>query len=98
MGIRYVKEEKMEDKDIKRLAEQLEKASEFTHSPWRIILFNFIAGVARGFGFALGTTLIVAVAVYFISKLINIPIIGYWVAEIVKIATVYLKQPIPGMQ
>jgi len=88
----------MKDEEIKRLADYLQKSAEFAQRPWRLLIWNFLAGIARGFGIALGMTVVVAISVYFLAKLINLPIIGYWVAEIVKIVESYLRQPIPRIQ
>jgi hypothetical protein len=48
---------------------------------------NFVAGLARGLGIAIGATLIFALMVEFLRRLImlNIPGIGSFIAEIVQI-------------
>jgi hypothetical protein len=49
----------------------------YLHSPWRIIWSNFLAGVFRGLGFAIGATALLAVAVYiFVQILGNLPWVG----------------------
>lgn len=51
---------------------------ELLDKPWRLIRTNFIAGVARGLGFAVGTTIIFALIVEALRRiiLINIPVIN----------------------
>jgi hypothetical protein len=52
-----------------------------------MIFSNFIAGLARGFGMAIGFTLLGAMVLYLLRQAVflNIPIIGNFIAEIVKI-------------
>jgi hypothetical protein len=54
--------------------------------PWRLMYINFIAGMARGVGIAVGFTILGAVLLYFLRKLVllNLPWIGGFIAEIVR--------------
>ncbi|MEG6585973.1 DUF5665 domain-containing protein [Dendrosporobacter sp. 1207_IL3150] len=78
--------------NIKRLANQLEAMRiaeyvELSQRPARLIFMNFVAGLARGLGIAVGATLIFALMVEFLRRLImlHIPGIGSFIAEIVQI-------------
>ncbi|MDD3839350.1 MAG: DUF5665 domain-containing protein [Clostridia bacterium] len=53
----------------------------------RLLYINFVAGLARGIGMAIGFTVLGAVVLYSLSRLalLNLPIIGDFIAEIVKI-------------
>ena len=55
--------------------------------PAKLILINFIAGLARGLGIAIGATVIFALLLNFLHSLIllNLPFIGNLIAEIVHI-------------
>lgn len=55
--------------------------------PAKLILINFIAGLARGLGIAIGATVVFAVLLNFLHSLIllNLPFIGDLIAEIVHI-------------
>ncbi|MBC8016230.1 MAG: hypothetical protein H7X79_10875 [Sporomusaceae bacterium] len=55
--------------------------------PVKLILINFIAGIARGLGIAIGATLVFALLLNFLRQIIllNIPGIGGFIAEIVSI-------------
>ncbi|TEB06541.1 hypothetical protein Psch_00073 [Pelotomaculum schinkii] len=55
-------------------------------NPWRLMYVNFIAGLARGVGIAVGFTILGAVLLYFLRKLVvlNLPWIGGIIAEIVR--------------
>lgn len=48
---------------------------------------NFLAGIFRGIGIGIGVTIITAILVMLLNKIVtlNIPIIGEYVSEIVKI-------------
>ena len=52
-----------------------------------LIIKNFIAGVFRGVGIGIGVTIITALLVAFLQKIVtlNIPVIGEYVADIVEI-------------
>nr|WP_073341287.1 DUF5665 domain-containing protein [Caldanaerobius fijiensis] len=60
---------------------------ELLQSPWRLFWLNFIGGVYRGLGMAVGFTILGAIVIYFLQKLVtlNIPVIGNVIAQIVKI-------------
>lgn len=77
---------------VNKIALMLEKAKlgdyvAMMSKPRAMLLNNFIAGLARGFGMAVGFTLLGAIAIYFLRQAVflNIPIIGNFIAEIVKI-------------
>lgn len=55
--------------------------------PHKLIALNFVAGLFRGLGIALGATLLLAVMLNFLHRLLvlNIPWIGSFVAEIIRI-------------
>lgn len=71
--------------DIERL--KLGEYIELINSPIRIFYSNFMWGLARGFGMAVGFTILGAVILYALKSVVwsNIPIIGRYIAEIVKI-------------
>ena len=50
--------------------------------PKRMIWVNFISGVARGLGFTVGVTILGALAIYFLSKMIDMPLIGDFISEL----------------
>ena len=89
---------------IGKLASSLERAriDEYTSMlarPWKFFLFNFLVGIFRGLGIAVGLTLIAAVVFYFLSKIlvrmVDLPFIGMYIGEIVKFVDQYLKQGLP---
>ncbi|MBN2983397.1 MULTISPECIES: DUF5665 domain-containing protein [Cohnella] len=77
---------------IDKLAGDMEKAEikEYTnlmHRPWALIWRNFVSGLFRGIGIALGFTFFAATIVWLLQLLgaLNLPIIGDYVADIVRI-------------
>ncbi|CAM2826118.1 DUF5665 domain-containing protein [Paenibacillus sediminis] len=73
-------------------AQQLEKSriaelTEVLYSPWKIIWINLLAGTSRGVGIAIGFTFFAATIVYVLQVLgaLNLPIIGDYIADIVRI-------------
>lgn len=78
-------------KQLERLANRLEAMRfaeyvEMLQRPTRLLFTNFVAGIARGLGIAIGASLVFALLLAFLKKLIllNIPGIGGFIAEIVR--------------
>ncbi|MCG0274687.1 MAG: DUF5665 domain-containing protein [Thermosediminibacteraceae bacterium] len=77
---------------IDELSVQIEKLNlseylEVFRNPKRLLYLNFLAGVARGFGMAIGFTLLGAFVLYILQRVVilKLPIIGDFIAELVKI-------------
>lgn len=84
---------------LKKLKEQIDKLNynlektnimEITYllgNKKEILKRNLIAGIARGVGIGIGVTVITAVIIYIMQKIIllNIPIIGDYISDIVQI-------------
>lgn len=60
---------------------------EMLHNPRRLFFTNFWAGIYRGFGMAIGFTILAGLVIYVLQEIItlNIPVIGDFIANIVKI-------------
>ncbi|MUG64674.1 hypothetical protein CHH75_03735 [Paenibacillus sp. 7541] len=74
------------------IAQQLEKSriadyTQLLHRPWRLVGLNLLAGTARGVGIAIGFTFFAATIIYLLQALgaLNLPIIGDYIADIVRI-------------
>ncbi|HHX01934.1 MAG TPA: hypothetical protein GX739_04590 [Firmicutes bacterium] len=79
-------------RNLEKLASAMEKASvaeyiELYRKPRRLLYLNFISGIARGFGLAVGFTAVGALFLYFMGRLaaLNLPIVGEFIAEITRI-------------
>jgi hypothetical protein len=77
---------------LDEVARSLEKTGiaeymEMLQRPRRLLWLNFWIGLARGFGMAIGFTLLAALVLYLLRHIIalNIPHIGKFVADIVEI-------------
>jgi hypothetical protein len=65
------------------LAEYLE----ILRNPKRLLYVNFLGGIARGFGTAIGFTLLGAFVIYILQRMVilRLPIIGTFIADIIRI-------------
>ncbi|KUO52460.1 MAG: hypothetical protein APF76_05350 [Desulfitibacter sp. BRH_c19] len=84
-------ENKSLEEKLSNLAYILEKAQireyvSLLENPKKLLYMNFLAGVARGLGMAVGFTLLGALVIYFLQKmvLLNLPFIGDLIADIVQ--------------
>lgn len=61
--------------------------AEFYRRPRRVIMVSFLTGIARGFGIAVGFTLLGAVLLWFLRSLLvlNLPGLGHLIAQLVRI-------------
>lgn len=60
---------------------------EFLKNPKRLMFMNFLGGITRGFGIAVGATLAGAVFLSILARIarLNLPLIGNYVADIMEI-------------
>lgn len=82
---------------IDRLAVDLEKMKiaeyvNLLNNPRRLLFLNFLAGLARGIGIAVGFTLLGAIFIYTLQKLImlKLPLISEFIAEILRMTQLKL--------
>ncbi len=80
------------EKKVDKLSENIEKSKigeyvDLMNDKKRLLFINFLIGISRGFGMAVGFTLLGALAIYLLRMLIdlNLPLIGDFIAELVKI-------------
>ncbi|NLN28556.1 MAG: hypothetical protein GX161_10075 [Firmicutes bacterium] len=68
---------------------------ELYRNPWRMLWLNLISGMARGFGIAIGVSLVSALFVAIIVRLaaLNLPIIGEFIASIAGIVQYEMSVP-----
>lgn len=79
-----------------KLIEVIENIRRDKHQPWRYILFTLLNGIAQGLGMALGMTLVLGIVIFLLTKIlahmIDFPVVGYYVGELMKIMDAYIKQ------
>lgn len=89
------------NKNVERLAGHFEKATiqdylKFVGNPWQVLATNLLAGMFRGFGLAIGITVIFAVIMIVLTKilshLITLPFVGQQIAQLVQMVNGYLKE------
>lgn len=62
-------------------------------NPVRLIFLNFLSGLARGFGIAIGLTVIAGLFLILLTRLasLNLPVIGSFIADLVRIVNSHLR-------
>ncbi len=85
-------------KRIQELEYKLERANlaefmQLLQNPTRLLFLNFLSGLARGFGIAIGLTVIAGVFLLLLTRLasLNLPIIGKYIADLVRIVNQQLR-------
>jgi hypothetical protein len=66
---------------------------ELLNKPWRLFYINFMSGLARGLGIALGFTVLSAVVLIILQRLmvLNLPGMSGFIAEIVRLVQLQLN-------
>ncbi|RKD27848.1 hypothetical protein SAMN02745883_00227 [Caminicella sporogenes DSM 14501] len=82
-------EDKLESFSIHLERSKILEYVEMMNNPRRLIFVNFIGGLARGFGMAIGFTILAALVIYIIQQLVNLPLIGRYIAELLNIIDSY---------
>lgn len=94
-----MKEEERDEimKKLEEISERMQGLNlaeyiEMVRSPRRMLVINFVSGLARGLGIAIGATVLGAIFLIFLLDLAqsNIPLIAEFVAKIIKIVETYL--------
>lgn len=78
-------------KSLEKLADRLEALQiasyiELLEKPRKLIVTNFVAGIFRGLGFALGTTIVFAIVIETLRRIIllNIPLLSNYLVDIIR--------------
>lgn len=66
---------------------KIEQLIDVLGSKREIIKRNFLAGIFRGMGFGIGVTIVTAIIIYFLQRLVrlNLPGVGRFITDIVEI-------------
>ena len=77
---------------VEKLALTMEKVKigeyvEYLNSTKKMLYTNFLAGIARGLGMAVGFTILGALLIYLMRQMVmlNLPLIGDFIADIVEL-------------
>lgn len=91
----------MNEKKMSQIEERLEKISldlekvklaeyvEIMNNPKKLLYTNFISGLARGLGTAIGLTVLAAILFYILKQTVNLPLIGQYIADLLDIIENY---------
>lgn len=86
------------DKRMQHIASEMERTHiaeyvDLLNRPFSLIWRNLLSGVARGVGIAIGFTFFAATILYVLQILgaLNLPIIGDYIADIVRIVQIQLE-------
>ncbi len=60
-----------------------------TDSKRRLFLINFVAGLGKGFGQAIGFTILAGIVLYLLSAWVDLPVIGEYIAKLMNIVDKY---------
>lgn len=76
-----------QESEFTRLADEVERLNNHRfirvqNSYFRMVVYQFIRGLAFGLGSVLGATILVSILAYFLSQFDFVPIIGDWAAKI----------------
>lgn len=79
--------EKIEDLSLKMERMNLAEYMNLLNDPKRFLMVNFLGGLARGLGVAIGVTLLGALVLYIMQRLVtlNLPLIGDFIADLVRL-------------
>ena len=91
-----IKDKKSRNKPLstrekKLAAEAMEYFIQYVSSPWRIIWVNFLAGIFRGLGALIGASIVLALLVWVLSKLVDVPLVGEYAKEVKSTVTGYVQ-------
>ena len=78
----------MDVREIKKLVNYYEATIDYMimrNKPSRVVSINVLAGMAKGFGFALGVTVLgfLALKILMSLQLLNLPVIGDFIADLI---------------
>lgn len=57
---------------------------DFYNNKKRLVKVNFVRGLSFGVGSAIGGTIILALVLWILSQMVDIPVIGQFIKEIIK--------------
>jgi hypothetical protein len=85
--------QKVEELSLHLERMKLAEYVELINNPKRLLFINFIAGLARGLGIAVGFALLGAVVIYILQRLVvlNLPVVSDFIATLVHLVQLQLQ-------
>lgn len=87
--------------EVRKLNERMDKIALFLEdirladviqnytAPRRLLLTNFLAGLARGLGLTIGTAIVLTILGWIASKFLSVPFIGDYIRDIMNYINAY---------
>ena len=72
-------------------AEAMEYFIQYVSSPWRIVWVNFLAGIFRGLGALIGASIVLALIVWVLTLLVDVPLVGEYAKDVKATMASYMK-------
>ncbi|HHY90024.1 MAG TPA: hypothetical protein GX503_00015 [Clostridiales bacterium] len=82
-------EERLEEISLKLEKSKIADYVEIMNNPKKLLYTNFIGGLARGLGTAIGISVLAAILFYILRQTVNLPWIGQLIAELLDIIDHY---------
>jgi hypothetical protein len=84
------KEVKRVEKDLAEIAKVFQQIGfrefvNFLESPRKIMVRSFLSGIFKGFGVVVGMTVVVAIVVWFLTQLVDFPLIGQYFEDLLNL-------------
>jgi hypothetical protein len=57
----------------------------YIRHPVRLFFLNVLAGMGRGVGFAIGMTILVALLLFLLRGIVNVPYLGKFIAQLLEV-------------
>lgn len=81
----FILAEKLNEVAEKMERNRLQEYLDLVNNKRKLFFVNFLMGLAKGFGTVIGFTILAALVLYILQSMISLPIIGDYIADIVKI-------------
>ncbi len=82
------------EKQIEKISKELEQSKiedylEKMNNPKKLLYTNFIGGLARGLGTAIGLSILAGILFYILQETVNLPLVGKYIANLIDIIENY---------
>jgi hypothetical protein len=79
------------DKEQRIANENLKEFIRYSSSPWRIVWTNFVAGIFRGLGTLLGASMVIALLVWLLTLVADMPVVGEYANDFKATVSGYVR-------
>lgn len=85
--------DKIEELSLSIEQMKLAEYVDLLHRPWRLLYINFISGLARGVGVAVGFSLLGALLLLILQRLVvlHLPLISDFIAQLIRLVQLQLR-------